>query len=144
MDIENNKAVARRFVEAMGSNDPVAAAQCLAPDACAIARGYSNFAGKRSAEMMIGGIEAFKALMPEGLKFDIKSVIGDGDLVAVECEGNARTFEGTPYRNHYCFLHVLRDGKITEVREYFCGVHANEVLWPLAAKMSEDLANTVG
>mgnify|MGYP003346109468 CR=1 FL=1 len=33
--------------------------------------------------------------------------------------------------------------EIVELREYFCGAHANEVLWPLA-QQSADLANTVG
>ena len=140
---KENEAVAVKFVTAMGSNDPVAAAQCLAADAYAIARGYSNFAGKRDAAMMIGGIEAFKALMPDGLAFSIVSVTSNEDTVVVECEGNATTSAGTAYHNHYCFVHAMKDGKIAHVREYFCGVHANEVLWPLASKMSGDLANTV-
>lgn len=139
---ELNKEVARRFVEAMGTNDPEGAALCIAPEAFAMARGYSNFAGKRDASMMIGGIEAFKALLPDGLRFDILSVTGDDERVVVECEGNGVTCEGTPYRNHYCFVCEMKDGKIREVREYFCGVHANEVLWPLATRMS-DLGKTV-
>ena len=141
---KENEAVAVKFVMAMGNNDPVAAAECLAPEAIAEARGYSNFKGKRDAAMIIGGIEAFKALMPNGLSFNILSVTTNEDTVVVEAEGNAVTCDGTPYRNHYCFVHVLKDGKIVELREYFCGAHANEVLWSLASKMSEDLANTVG
>ena len=141
---KENEAVAVKFVMAMGANDPVAAAETLAPEAVAEARGYSNFKGKRDAKMMIGGIEAFKALMPDGLSFKILSVTSNADTVVVEAEGNAVTCDGTPYRNHYCFVHVLKDGKIVELREYFCGAHANEVLWPLASKMSDDLANTVG
>ncbi len=141
---KENEAVAVKFVMAMGNNDPVAAAETLAPEATAEARGYSQFKGKRDAAMMIGGIEAFKALMPNGLSFKILSVTSNDNTVVVEAEGNAVTFDGTPYRNHYCFVHVLKDGKIVELREYFCGAHANEVLWPLASKMSADLANTVG
>ena len=140
---KENEAVAVKFVTAMGENDPVAAAETLAPEAFAEARGYSNFAGKRNASMMIGGIEAFKALLPDGLRFTILSVTSNEDTVVVECEGNATTCAGTQYRNHYCFVHRLKGGKIVEVREYFCGAHANEVLWPLASVMSEDLANTV-
>lgn len=141
---KDNEAVAVKFVMAMGNNDPVAAAETLAPEAFAEARGYSQFKGKRDAKMMIGGIEAFKALMPNGLSFNILSVTSNDNTVVVEAEGNAVTCDGTPYRNHYCFVHVLKDGKIVELREYFCGAHANEVLWPLASKMSDDLANTVG
>jgi len=32
------------------------------------------------------------------------------------------------------------EGKITLINEYFCNVHANEVLWPLVAAMGESLA----
>lgn len=140
---KENEAVAVKFVTAMGNNDPVAAAETLAPEAFAEARGYSKFAGKRDAAMMIGGIEAFKALMPNGLSFRILSVTSNDDTVVVEAEGNAVTCAGTEYRNHYCFVHKLKHGKIVELREYFCGAHANEVLWPLAVQ-SSDLANTLG
>lgn len=129
---EANKAVALRFIEAMGTNDPVTAAECLAPDAQAIATGNSKFKGARDARMMIDGIEAFKSLMPGGLQLTVHSAIADGDKVAVECSGNATTSAGTTYDNRYVFVCTLREGKITLVNEYFCTVLANEVLWPLA------------
>ena len=127
-----NKQVALKFIKAMGENDPVAAAECLAHDAVAVATGNSHFKGTRDARMMIDGIEAFKSLMPSGLNFTIKSAVAEGDQVAVECEGNATTSVGTSYCNKYVFFITLRGGKITLVNEYFCTVLANEVLWPLA------------
>lgn len=129
---EANKLVALRFIKAMGDNDPVAAAECLAPDAKAVATGNSHFKGTRDARMMIDGIEAFKSLMPSGLSFMILSAVAEGNQVAVECEGNAKTSAGTAYCNKYVFFITLRGGKITLVNEYFCTVLANEVLWPLA------------
>jgi uncharacterized protein len=133
---DTNKQVALKFITAMGENDPVAAAECLAPDAVAVATGNSHFKGSRDARMMIDGIEAFKSLMPSGLSFTIHSAIADGDQVAVECEGNAKTVAGTAYCNRYVFVCTLRDGKITLVNEYFCTVLANDVLWPLAQSMA--------
>lgn len=138
---ETNRQVALKFIRAMGENDPVAAAECLAPDAVAVATGNSHFKGTRDARMMIDGIEAFKSLMPTGLAFTIKSAVAEGDQVAVECEGNATTSAGTPYCNRYVFFITLRGGKITLVNEYFCTVLANEVLWPLA-QSSAGLAET--
>ena len=129
---ETNRQVALKFIKAMGENDPVAAAECLAPDATAVATGNSHFKGTRDARMMIDGIEAFKSLMPTGLAFTIKSAVAEGDQVAVECEGNATTSAGTSYCNRYVFFITLRGGLITLVNEYFCTVLANEVLWPLA------------
>ena len=129
---EQNKQVALKFIKAMGENDPVAAAECLAPDAMAVATGNSHFKGSRNARMMIDGIEAFKSLMPGGLSLTVLSAVAEGDQVAVECEGNAITSAGTAYCNKYVFFITLRGGKITLVNEYFCTVLANEVLWPLA------------
>ncbi len=140
---EANKQVALKFIKAMGDNDPVAAAECLAPDAVAVARGGSYFHGSRDARMMIDGIEAFKALIPSGLSFTILSALADGDKVAVECEGNATTVAGARYANQYVFVCTLRGGKITLVNEYFCTVLANEVLWPLAQSMA-GLGETAG
>lgn len=129
---EANKAVALKFIKAMGENDPVAAAECLAPDAVAVATGNSHFKGSRNARMMIDGIEAFKTLMPGGLKLVVRSAVAEGDQVAVECEGNGVTSAGTAYANKYVFYMTLKGGQITLVNEYFCTVLANEVLWPLA------------
>ena len=129
---EQNKQVALKFIKAMGENDPVSAAECLAPGAMAVATGNSHFKGSRDARMMIDGIEAFKSLMPTGLAFTVKSAVAEGDQVAIECEGNAKTYTGSDYCNRYVFFITLKDGKITLVNEYFCTVLANEVLWPLA------------
>ncbi|MBW8783377.1 MAG: nuclear transport factor 2 family protein [Novosphingobium sp.] len=136
---EQNKDVVLKFMQAMGTNDPELAAACIAPDAQAVAKGYGKFAGTRKADVMIGMIEAFKQLMPTGLNFTIVNVIADGDRIAVEAEGNATTSAGTAYRNQYCFVFTLEGGKIRNVNEYFCTVHADEVLWPLVAPMTDEL-----
>jgi ketosteroid isomerase-like protein len=128
---EQNKQVVLQFMEGMGSNNRAMADECLAPDACAIAKGYGKFSGRRERDVMVGMIDEFKKLMPSGLRFTIHNVIADGDRVAVEAEGNAVTAQGKPYRNQYVFVFTLANGKIKQVNEYFCNVHANEVLWPL-------------
>lgn len=128
---EDNKRVAVQFVEAMGQNDMERFAECVASDAVAVAKGTTKFAGTRNAEMMIGGIEAFKHILPEGLQFEIVSATADGDRVVVEAQGNGTTVDGKPYHNSYCFVITLRDGKIVHVNEYFCTKLADAVLWPL-------------
>lgn len=130
---EHNRQVAVQFVEAMGRNDAQGFAETLAPDAVAIAMGTTNFAGKRTREMMVGGVEQFKQILPEGLQFEVVGTIVDGDRVAVEAKGNGTTAEGKPYHNNYCFVLAFRDGKIVEAKEYFCTKLADAVLWPLVA-----------
>ena len=114
----------------MGTNDREKAASCLAPDACAIAKGYGKFSGRRDHDVMVGMIDEFKKLVPTGLRFTIHNVIADGDRIAIEAEGNAVTSQGKPYRNQ-CFRVHARERQDQTGNEYFCNVHANEVLWPL-------------
>lgn len=129
---ETNRQVALAFLKAMGSNDTEGARATLAPDGCAIAMGNSHFAGTRDATTIIGSIEAFKSLMPTGLRLNVKTVTAEGDRVVVEAEGNAETSAGTRYANNYVFVFTMENGKVKEVKEYFCSILANEVLWPLA------------
>ena len=137
---DTNTQVALTFMKAMGTNDAALAATCIAPDAVAIAKGHGKFAGTRDAKTMIGTIDAFKEMLPTGLRFTIVSATAGGDRVAVEAEGNGVTCEGKPYRNQYCFVFTLAEGKIRSVNEYFCTVHADEVLWPLVEAQGEKLA----
>lgn len=130
-----NKDVALRFIKAMGSNDPETAGACMAPDGVSVSKGFSKASGTRGAKLVVEAIGAFKALMPTGLRLDVKRVIGEGDTVMVEAEGNAITADGTPYANQYCFVVTLRDGKITEFTEYFCTLLAETVLWPQVERM---------
>lgn len=136
---ERNKQVVLKFIEAMGASDAAAATPCLAPDAFTLAKGFSKFAGVRRRETILGTIEAFKTLVPTGLRPEIKSVTAEGDRVAVEFEGNAVTSEGKPYNNQYCMVFTLQDGLIKQVNEYFCTILAEEVLWPLVEKMQDEI-----
>jgi hypothetical protein len=137
---ELNRKVALDFIESMSTNNRVLAEACLGPDARAVAKGFGHFAGIRHREVMIGTIDAFMAIIPTGLRLTVKTVTAEGDRVIIECEGDAVTSEGKAYQNQYCFVITLADGKITLINEYFCNVHANEVLWPLIAAMGESLA----
>jgi ketosteroid isomerase-like protein len=132
---ETNKAVALRFIAAMGSNDPEGVRACLAADAVATTKGFGKFSGSRDAATVVGAIEIFKDLMPTGLRLSVQSVTGEGDRVVVEATGDAVTGDGKAYRNEYCFVMTFRDGRIARMNEYLCSVHADEVLWPLAEKM---------
>jgi ketosteroid isomerase-like protein len=129
---DRNKQIALQFMEAMGTNDPEKAEACLAPDAIAVAKGFGSFSGVRRRETMVGAIEAFKQMIPSGLRFTIHSVTAEGERVVIEAEGNAITAEDKPYRNQYCMVMTFENGKIKRVNEYFCNVLADEVLWPLA------------
>lgn len=139
-NVDTNRATALKFLETMGSNDPEGAAACFAPGGCAVTMGTGNFSGRRDAATVTGAIEAFKTLMPSGLRFTVKTVTAEGDTVVIEAEGNAETHAGTRYANNYVFVFAMEHGRIKEVREYFCTRYADEVLWPIANQV-EALSN---
>jgi ketosteroid isomerase-like protein len=45
-------------------------------------------------------------------------VIAEGDYVVIECRGDVITKDGRPYRNTYCNVFRLEDGKVAELTEY--------------------------
>jgi ketosteroid isomerase-like protein/carbon monoxide dehydrogenase subunit G len=132
---EQNKQVVLKFIHAMGNSDGASAIPCLDPQASTLAKGYGKFSGVRHYDTIVGTIDAFKVLLPTGLRPDIKTVTAEGERVIVEFEGNAITSEGKPYCNQYCMVFTMRDGRILQVNEYFCNIHADETLWPLVEKM---------
>ncbi len=136
---EQNKDVALKFIDAMGRSDPDAAATCLAPDAFTLAMGFSKFSGVRKRETILGTIAAFQTMLPTGLSPEIKTVIGEGDRVAVEFVGHAKTAEGKDYNNEYCMVFSLENGQIKQINEYFCTKLAEDVLWPLLQSMEDQI-----
>lgn len=132
---ERNKQVVLAFIEAMGSSDGAAAVPCLDPEAFTLAKGFGKFAGVRHYDTIVGTIDAFRKLLPTGLRPKIQTVTAEGDRVVVEFEGDALTLEGTPYCNQYCMVFTMKDGRIKQVNEYFCTLLADQVLWPLVEKM---------
>ena len=128
---EQNKQVVLAFIKAMGNGDAAAAAPCLNEDAYTLARGFGKFAGVRTHDTILATINAFNKLMPGGMQPTIVSVTAEGDRVVVEFEGNGTLVNGESYRNEYCMVFTLRDGRISRVNEYFCTILADEKLWPL-------------
>ena len=129
--IERNKEVVLRFLEATGRNDAQTVAACVDPDGVSVAKGTSKFKGPRRFGLNIADtIEAFKKIIPSGLRYRICSVTAEDDRVVVQAEGDALTHDGRPYCNEYCFVCTVKDGKLVRVDEYFCTKMADEVLWP--------------
>lgn len=128
-----------KFLNAMGTSDAETADTCVAPDAFTVAKGYGKFSGVRQRDTMVGTIAAFNQLLPTGLNIDVKSVTAQDNRVVVEFEGDAKTSDGKPYQNQYCMVFMLENGLIKQVNEYFCNIHADEVLWPLVSGMADDI-----
>lgn len=137
---ENNIKTVLDFLDAMSTSNAEKADTCVAEGAFTVAKGYGKFSGIRERETMVGTISAFNQLLPTGLNIDVKSVTAQEDRVVVEFEGDATTSDGKAYKNQYCMVFMCdNDGKIKQVNEYFCNIHADEVLWPLVSAMAEQI-----
>jgi len=53
----------------------------------------------------------------------IKAITAEADRVALEAESDADLINGKHYHNYYHFLFVIRDGRVTEAREYLDTKH---------------------
>jgi ketosteroid isomerase-like protein len=58
-----------------------------------------------------------------GLKMPVKGLIAEGDKVAVEVVSHGELQNGRTYTNEYHMLMTIRDGRISEVKEYLDTQH---------------------
>ena len=80
--LEQNKELVLRFLDATGRNDAETVAACVDPDGVSVAKGASKFTGPRRFGTNIAEtIEAFKKIIPTGLRYRICSVTAEGDRV---------------------------------------------------------------
>ena len=86
-----------------------------------------QMAGTKSKAEFMEMLTSMLGLLPGGLKLFPKSLVAEGDKVAVETESYAETTTGRTYKNQYHFLFEVRDGKIQAVREYLDTMHTKEV-----------------
>jgi len=135
--LEQNKKTVIKFIDAFSNGDAEAAKSCLAPDAVTYAKGYGKLSGPRPYEMIIVTTAAFKDIIPSGLRPSYKSVIAEGDKVAVEFEGDATLANGERYCNQYSMIFTLQGGKIKTVNEYYCTLLADQKILPLLANVEE-------
>ena len=135
---DKNVQVVLDFLDAMSTSNVEKADRCVGPTGFTMAKGYGKFSGRRERETMVGTIAAFEKLMPGGLNISIKSVTAQDDRVVVEFEGDAKTVDGKAYQNQYCMVFRMENEQIAQVNEYFCNIHADEVLWPLISALEND------
>jgi ketosteroid isomerase-like protein len=57
-------------------------------------------------------------------------LIAEDDHVVIECRGDVITKQGHPYRNTYCYVCRLEDGKVRELTEYCDTELLNRALIP--------------
>jgi uncharacterized protein len=63
-------------------------------------------------------------------------LIAEDDLVVIESRGDVITSSGKPYRNTYCNIYRLEEGRVVEITEYCDTQLVAEVLSPPEATLA--------
>jgi len=108
-------------------------ADLFAPDMVWRIEGHSLVCGEypTAQDFLEQVLAPFGARFSEGERFcpvNIRSVLADGDTVAVIWDGRGICNDGLPYENSYAWILQLRDGKVIDGTAFFDSISFND-LW---------------
>jgi ketosteroid isomerase-like protein len=83
-------------------------------------------AGKDTLIAQLG--EALGEGLEGNLEMTIDRLIAEGDFVAEQSQGKARTSAGVDYTNTYCRIWEIRNGKVSKITEYLDTEAVTQVL----------------
>jgi ketosteroid isomerase-like protein len=120
MGTEENKAIVRRWIEHR-TNEAVVS-ELLTDDFVfrTMHRSPAAIIYTWNRQQFMAAPKATASVLKKPIVMKVVGMIGEGDQVAVETEGDGELHNGKRYANAYHFVFVLRGGKIAEVREYSC------------------------
>ncbi|MFC3077782.1 nuclear transport factor 2 family protein [Phenylobacterium terrae] len=135
MDAADNKRLMQEIFARLAEADPTLFLQHLADDVVVTITGENSwsrsFHGKDAARKGLWGY-VNSLVAAQGRTFPFR-ILADEDWVVLEARGDMTTKAGQPYRNHYCLLYRLQDGKIVEMREYQDSSMCERILGPYPA-----------
>ena len=131
--IEANKQIARDFMDAMSSGEAERILALYSDQVSVWTAGSLPFSGPHDRTEVAALCQGLLGAFPEGLRFSIQAMTAEGERVAIEAEGLGTHASGKLYHQRYHFLLVIRDGKITQMKEYFDTELARDVLMGGAA-----------
>lgn len=126
MSTAETKTLASELFARFNANDVQGALDVLSDDVTwwiAGKPGALATAGAHDKKFMARLFRSMFGQLKDGLRMTMKSLIAEGDKVAVEVESWGELGNGRVYNNEYHFLITVRDGKICEVREYLDTQH---------------------
>jgi ketosteroid isomerase-like protein len=117
---EQNKEIVRRAIAAISRGDLEGFMADAADDVTLSVMGtmFPPIHGKQ--KVLKGLRNALGARLENGgaIAMTVENLIADGDYVAEQSHGKARTKDGKDYNNTYCRVWRITDGKIRAMQEY--------------------------
>ena len=97
--VSNNKQIVERFFEAMNAGDIEAIVDAYAQDGQLHTMGQTLISGSFTREQIAESAGRIYEVFPQGIRFDIIDMVGDGDKVAVEATSEGEHVAGQTYSN---------------------------------------------
>ncbi len=117
---EQNKEIVRRAIAALSRGDMEGFLADAADDVTLSVMG-SMFPPIQGKQKVLKGLRNSLVARLEGggaIAMTIENLIAEGDYVAEQARGKARTKDGKDYNNTYCRVWKITDGKIRAMQEY--------------------------
>lgn len=130
MSIQANKAIATRFCDLLTAGDIQGVLDLMTDDVNYWILGRKDAipsSGPHTKAEMERIFRVMHERMPNGMRFTAKSMIAEGDEVALEAESYGELTNGRVYNNLYHIRLKIRDGRIAEGREYLDTQHVHAV-----------------
>jgi ketosteroid isomerase-like protein len=122
MSTETNKQAILKWFEAVNRGDEPGILATLTDDFVfkAMARSPKWVQYRWNKQEFAAAPKSMSTLMKTPIQMEVVGMIAEGDQVAVEAKTDSDLKNGKKYDNAYHFVFVVRDGLISEVREYCC------------------------
>jgi len=120
MSAADNRQMMQRIFAATAAGDGRPFVDALADDVCWTIPGSTAWSRRwQGKQAVLGGLLApLRAQFTGPNRVTLLRVIAEDDYVVVEAHGNTATKTGQPYRNRYCWVCRIVDGRIAELTEY--------------------------
>jgi ketosteroid isomerase-like protein len=130
-NIEENKQVARRYLELIGQGDARGVADLFTDNGSIIVQSRTRLSPEvRGREKVFDLISGLSEIFPEtGLRITVDEVTAEDNRVSIVAHSDAVHSSGKPYNNRYHFLLYIQDGKIAEAHEYMDSLLLTEVFF---------------
>ena len=127
-DLEANKALIRQFMTDVGAGRTEAVLAAYADDAVLTTTGTTLISGRYTKPQIAAAADRVFDVFPDGIAYELLEMTAEADRVAVEAVSHADHVSGQHYSNYYHFLFRVRDGKITELKEFMDTEMVTDVL----------------
>jgi ketosteroid isomerase-like protein len=128
----DNKQLVQQIFERMAEGDTRALVDALADDCRWTFPGSWSWAGTWEPKQVVMDelLTPLVAQFADRYRSEADFVLADGDRVVVQARGRVTTKRGDEYRQTYCYVFRVADGRITEVIEHCDTALVERVLEP--------------